>query len=188
VSGNIHIEDFLSSQILFESFFKSLEIFLFQISQNKKCLATLNVKRASCSRDYPYWGLFVNFPTLKIFLKVSWSLSKSYKPKQDKTKNVWRLWTSSEPDTSGNVNIKDFLLISLLLKYFWKSFQVSQSLIIPKKSKQNMFGDSERQTSQLCQGLSTLKTSCWFPSSQNIFESLLRPIKPEQNIFGESEP
>jgi hypothetical protein len=67
---------------------------------------------------------------------------------------------SNEPVVAGIINIEDFLLISQPLKYFEKSLEVSQSLINPNKIKQKMFGDSERQASQIRQAMSILRISC----------------------------
>jgi hypothetical protein len=57
----------------------------------------------------------------------------------------------------GNIKIEDLLLISQPSLFF---SNISGSLITPKQTKQKKIGASESKTSQLCQGISRLRTSC----------------------------
>jgi hypothetical protein len=118
------------------------------------------LKRSSGVRKCPYWGLFANFSVFYIYLKVSWSLSKSYNPKLDKIFFFWRLWASNEPVVSGNAHDGEFLLIFQFSIVFWMSPEDSQSILIPNKVQPKIFGDSEPKTSQLCLAMFILRTFC----------------------------
>jgi hypothetical protein len=128
VSGNAHDEEFLlisQLSIVFRKFSEDSQSILIPNKAKPKMFGDSEPKTSQlCLAMF----IFMTPSVLKFFLKDSWCFSKSYNPKVDKIKNVWRLWNHSWLAVSGNVHNEEFLLIFQFSNFFRKSSEVSRSL------------------------------------------------------------